>query len=183
MRWRRGTAVAGLAIAAALTGGVAVAASTGTLPIATGRDEGPNPTAVSAASQPHGADGTSAAPTPRGPADTAPNSPNGQGPDATGPAKFGLCNAFASGQGTTNGDKADSVAFQALATAAGGAANVTAFCADATPGSNAPHGEGAPRISSTRGDAPNPNAAHANSASDAHGPPTDPSSKAQSHRP
>jgi len=183
MRWRRRTAVAALAIAAALTGGVAVAASTGTLPIATGRDEGPKPTAASAASHTPGADGKSATPTPLGPADAASNSPNGQGPDATGPAKFGLCNAYTSGQGATNGEKTDSVAFQALATAAGGAGNVAAFCANATPGGNAPHGQGSPLAST--GGAPNANGnagEHASSASDTHGPAADTGGNGTSHR-
>jgi len=50
------------------------------------------------------------------------------GPDATGPAAFGLCNAWAHVQ--TSGQVADkSVAFRNLATAAGGADQITAYCA------------------------------------------------------
>jgi hypothetical protein len=51
------------------------------------------------------------------------------GPDASGPAKAGLCRAWAAGKGRENGGKADSTAFEALAKAAGGADNVAAFCA------------------------------------------------------
>ena len=56
--------------------------------------------------------------------------PSPVGPDVTGPAAVGLCNAFASGQGGTNGGKDNSVAFQNLqqaATAAG--QTVDEFCA------------------------------------------------------
>jgi hypothetical protein len=57
-----------------------------------------------------------------------------QGPDPTGPAKFGLCTAYAAGQGSTHGHKNDSTAFRALAAAAAvEAESVTEFCADATP--------------------------------------------------
>ena len=180
MRWHRRTAVAGLAmVAAGLVGGVAVAAQTGTLPVAGGRDDGPNPTAVSAAA--HGAESASAASTPPVPAsDAASLTANGQGPDATGPAKYGLCKAYTSGQGTTNGGKADSVAFQALATAAGGADNIAAYCADATPGGNAAHGQGTPPVSTRVGGTANE---HGNQSSGAHTPPADPGSNGQSHRP
>lgn len=67
-----------------------------------------------------------------------PASTDAKGPDPTGPAKFGLCTAFAAGQGATNGNKADSTAFQALASAASTAGEtVTEFCAGATPGGRA----------------------------------------------
>ena len=50
------------------------------------------------------------------------------GPDATGPAAFGLCTAW--GHVQTEGQVADkSVAFRNLATAAGGAEKITAYCA------------------------------------------------------
>jgi hypothetical protein len=176
MRWHRRTALAGLAmVAAGLVGGVAVAAQTGTLRVAGGRDDGPDPAAVESAS----ATSTPAAPA----SDAAPTTPNGQGPDATGPARYGLCNAYTSGQGTTNGGKADSVAFQALASAAGGAGNIAAYCASATPGGNAPHGQNSPPAS-TGGRTANQNASeHTNPTSDAHTPPADPASTGQSHRP
>ena len=178
MRWHRPTAVAGLGVALAfLAGGVAVGAATGTLPVAAGRDDGPNPTAASAVAR---APGTNATPGPATPASDAASAPSGQGPDATGPARFGLCNAYASGQGATNGNKLDSVAFQALATAAGGGGNIAAYCADATPGANALHGQGTPAGPTSPA---GPGNDHANPASDAHGPPADPGSNGQGHRP
>jgi hypothetical protein len=50
------------------------------------------------------------------------------GPDATGPAAFGLCTAYthAKAHGTSTGK---AVAFRNLAAAAGGAANIAAYCA------------------------------------------------------
>jgi hypothetical protein len=58
------------------------------------------------------------------------------GPDATGPAAFGLCTAW--GHVQTEGQVADkSVAFRNLATAAGGADKITAYCATVLrPGSS-----------------------------------------------
>ena len=50
------------------------------------------------------------------------------GPDATGPAKHGLCQAWSSGQGGTHGNKNDAVAFQALAKAAGGQSEIADYC-------------------------------------------------------
>jgi hypothetical protein len=58
------------------------------------------------------------------------------GPDATGAAKAGLCQAWQSGQGSTNGKRMDSTAFQALATAAGGADKVAAYCQTSTTASH-----------------------------------------------
>ena len=58
------------------------------------------------------------------------------GPDATGAAKDGLCQAWQSGQGSTNGKRMDSTAFQALATAAGGADKVAAYCQTSTTASH-----------------------------------------------
>ncbi len=121
-------AVLAAATVVGLGGGIAVAASTGSLPIAAGD----HPHTTSTTRPPT----TSAAPAVEDttPPTSATGASNGAGPDATGPAKFGLCTAYSSGEGVTNGDKADSTAFQALATAAGGAANIPSFCADATPG-------------------------------------------------
>jgi hypothetical protein len=51
----------------------------------------------------------------------------GKGPDVTGPAKAGLCNAW-SASGKPKNEKA--TAFADLVTAAGGADKVEAFCAD-----------------------------------------------------
>jgi hypothetical protein len=60
------------------------------------------------------------------------------GPDPTGPAKHGLCTAYAAGQGGQHGAKLDSTAFRALIDAAGAAdQTVEEFCADAAPGGRA----------------------------------------------
>ena len=61
------------------------------------------------------------------------------GPDATGAARAGLCQAWQSGQGDDHRRRMDSVAFQALATAAGGADNIAGYCKDVTAGD---HGQG-----------------------------------------
>ena len=72
------------------------------------------------------------------PSSKSDNSPTG--PDVTGPAKAGLCRAWAAGQGTANGGKADSTAFEALAKAAGGADRIAAFCADVLKPTHEPQG-------------------------------------------
>ena len=59
------------------------------------------------------------------------------GPDATGTAQAGLCRAWQAGQGADHGQKADSVAFQALAEAAGGADHIAAYCQDVAAGASA----------------------------------------------
>jgi hypothetical protein len=76
-------------------------------------------------------------------------SPDGQGresavgPDATGAARAGLCRAWQAGQGGDQGRRMDAVAFQALATAAGGTDNIAGYCKDVTAGSSAgAHGQG-----------------------------------------
>jgi hypothetical protein len=63
------------------------------------------------------------------------------GPDATAAARAGLCRAWQAGQGANNGRRADSVAFQALAAAAGGADHTAAYCEDVTAGADS-HGQG-----------------------------------------
>ena len=50
------------------------------------------------------------------------------GPDASGPAKEGLCRAWQAGQGAGNGKREDSTAFRALAAAAGGVDRIDAYC-------------------------------------------------------
>jgi hypothetical protein len=50
------------------------------------------------------------------------------GPDASGPARRGLCQAWLAGQGDVQGRRADAPAFQALAAVAGGADQVAAYC-------------------------------------------------------
>jgi hypothetical protein len=64
------------------------------------------------------------------------------GPDAMAAARAGLCQAWQSGEGTDHGGREDSVAFRALAAAAGGAEKIDAFCQDATAGSASAHGQG-----------------------------------------
>ena len=64
------------------------------------------------------------------------------GPDATASARVGLCRAWQAGKGADQGQRANSVAFQALAAAAGGADKVAGYCADVTVGSAAANGQG-----------------------------------------
>jgi hypothetical protein len=68
--------------------------------------------------------------------DDAPSSnATAKGPDASGPAAFGLCHAYAAG-----GLDPKSTAFTALADAAKGASNITAYCRTITaPGRSASH--------------------------------------------
>ena len=56
-------------------------------------------------------------------------------------ARAGLCQAWQSGQGTEDGRRADSVAFKALAAAAGGSDKIAAFCQTTTAGSAGLHGQ------------------------------------------
>jgi hypothetical protein len=64
------------------------------------------------------------------------------GPDASGPAKDGLCQAWLAGQGTDHGKREDSPAFRALAAAAGGADKIAAYCQATTPPDSASQGSG-----------------------------------------
>jgi hypothetical protein len=127
-------------------------------------------------------------------ADNTPGHGNGVGPDATGPAAFGLCQAFESGPSTTNPNdgKSHSVAMQNLAKAA--AANngesIAAYCkaVDAAKATKTTDGSEAPEVT----EAPEPtdvpeapetsdtkpanpgqsNAVHGNSTSQGHTPTT-----------
>jgi hypothetical protein len=56
------------------------------------------------------------------------NRSDATGPDATGPAAVGLCRAFTAGEKDQHGNALDSVAFQALATAAGGIDQIEGYC-------------------------------------------------------
>lgn len=59
------------------------------------------------------------------------------GPDASGPAAFGLCNAWANHQAKDNDLPGSSVAFRNLAKAAGGEARIASYCAKVPhPGSS-----------------------------------------------
>jgi hypothetical protein len=63
------------------------------------------------------------------------------GPDAAA-ARAGLCRAWQAGQGADHGKRTESVAFQALVDAAGGADKVAAYCEDVTAGNSAgAHGQ------------------------------------------
>jgi hypothetical protein len=57
-------------------------------------------------------------------------------------ATHGLCQAWQAGEGTDQGARMDSVAFQALAAAAGGSDNIAAYCADVTAGESGEDGQG-----------------------------------------
>jgi hypothetical protein len=118
-----GAAIAGVAVG---LGGTAVVAYTGSLPT----------TAQNLAHTAIGAPVASPAATPKA-------TPTGKatGPDATGPAAFGLCNAWTHHQ--ANGAKpTDSVAFKNLATAAGGEGKIAAYCAKVPHPGNANHPTG-----------------------------------------
>jgi hypothetical protein len=115
-------AAAAAAAAAVTIGGLATAAYAGALP--------------GAAQQV--AHDTIGAPSPR--ASSGPSThPTPVGPNATGPAAFGLCTAYehAKAHGTAS-QKA--VAFRNLAAAAGGAANVDAYCATVPHPGTSPSG-------------------------------------------
>jgi hypothetical protein len=64
------------------------------------------------------------------------------GPDALAAARAGLCRAWQAGQAADRGRQRDSVAFQALVAAAGGADKVAAFCQAATAGGAGTDGQG-----------------------------------------
>jgi hypothetical protein len=64
------------------------------------------------------------------------------GPDAMAAARAGLCQAWQAGQGGDTGRREDSVAFQALAAAAGGAGKIAGFCQATTAGSAGTPGQG-----------------------------------------
>jgi hypothetical protein len=132
-------AAAAALVAALSIGGVAAAAG-GLLPDQASpvADQAPATTGADAAAQ---GLGKAAAANLGGAADAG--SADGQGrasavgPDATGRARAGLCRAWQAGQGADHGQKADSVAFQALVEAAGGADNIAAYCQDVAVGSSA----------------------------------------------
>ena len=109
-----------LAVVALGAGGTAAAAYTSSLP---------DPARQSA----HGAE-----PSPSAAASPSPSASR-VGPDAAGPAAFGLCQAF-----THGGLDAKSTAYASLARAAKGASNIASYCAGvAHPGASASHGAAA----------------------------------------
>jgi hypothetical protein len=90
------------------------------------------------------------------------------GPDASGAARAGLCRAWQAGQGGDHGRRMDSVAFQALVTAAGGADKVAAYCEDVAAGASAEdHGKG-------QGSPPSVSAPPTTVSPPSSGPPADP---------
>jgi hypothetical protein len=119
-------AAAAAAVAAAALGGVAAAAYTSTLPGPAQQfahsvigAPSPQPSHRPGTPQPSHGPGTSQA---------TPARTDAAGPDATGPAAFGLCTAYAHAKAHgTASQKA--VAFRNLAAAAGGAAKIAAYCA------------------------------------------------------
>lgn len=126
--------VAGLALLS--IGGVA-AAATGLAPAAAERAAAPERSAPDIPGKGAHArgeaatvtlpDGAGAAATGKGPSSGKPADHAG-GPDASGPAGQGLCQAWLAGQGDVQGRRDDAPAFQALAAAAGGADQVAAYC-------------------------------------------------------
>jgi hypothetical protein len=129
-------AAAAVAVAAATAlGGVAAAAYTGTLPAPAQQfahgmigAPSPQPSHRPATPQPSHRPGTP---------QVTPARTDAVGPDATGPAAFGLCTAYAHAKahGTASQKKAHgtasqkAVAFRNLAAAAGGPAKIAAYCA------------------------------------------------------
>ena len=68
------------------------------------------------------------------------SSDHAAGPDASGAARHGLCQAWSAGRGDENGKRADSTAFRALAAAAGGPDRIAAYCRE-DAGASATHGQ------------------------------------------
>jgi hypothetical protein len=119
----KAVAVAALAVG---TGGVALAASTGTLPNPLGN----HPTPAASAGQSDSSHGSAASPHPSGSADPS-------------PSLVGLCHAYTAGAASAQGKALDSPAFRALLTAAGGKDNVDSYCTNLL-GTTAKHPTGSP---------------------------------------
>ena len=122
-------AIAALSLVA-IGGGTAVAAAAGVLPalptsVQTGE---PAPTATPTLEGTHTADPT---------ATGTPSPSASKGPDATGPAAFGLCTAF-----TAGGLRSTSVAYSALLGASKAAGSINAYCAPILAAHDATHGHG-----------------------------------------
>ena len=112
---------AAIAVAAVSAGGVALAASTGVLPLNQA---------------------------PENPSHSVPASDHSTGPNATpSPSLVGLCTAFLAGAGEDHGKALENPAFSALVTAAGDPENVDSFCAElgvTEPGADRGSGSGSP---------------------------------------
>lgn len=107
-------AIAALSLVA-IGGGTAVAAANGALPIVPSSETA---TATPTATPTDGATGT-ATPTPS----PTPSASAKKGPDATGPAAFGLCTAY-----TAGGLNSHSVAYASLLKASTSAGSIAAYC-------------------------------------------------------
>ena len=153
----------------ALMGGGVAAAATGSLP---------DPAQRLA----HRMVGAAPSPTDQGRSADHSSAGKAKGPDATGAAMKGLCTAWLAGQGGANGGKNDSVAFQALAAAAGGADKIADFCKDpAHSTGQAQQGQGKPADPSSAGTDRGQSGEHTTAPDDHTGsqPPTDPGSQGQ----
>jgi hypothetical protein len=163
-------AAAAALVAALSLGGVAAAAS-GLLPDQASpvADQAPATTGADAAAHRLG---QAAAATLGGAANAGSAAGQGRasavGPDVTGAARAGLCRAWQAGQGSDHGRRMDSVAFQALVDAAGGADQVAAYCEDVTADASAEdHGKG-------QGSPPSVSAPPTSVSPPSSGPPADP---------
>ena len=125
-------AIAALSLVA-IGGGTAVAAAAGVLPALPTSVQTGDPTAA-ATPTPEGTDTADPAAAPTVAPTGTPSPSASKGPDATGPAAFGLCTAF-----TAGGLHSASVAYTALLGASKAAGSIAAYCApiiaahDATP--------------------------------------------------
>jgi hypothetical protein len=140
------------ALAAAATGGIALAAATNSLPTplqhaAHNAFGAPNvhasghaviPTLPAAAThRSSGAAGTDSS------SDAGTSSSDAPSASAPSPSLVGLCHAYEAGVSTSNGKALDNPAFTVLITAAGGRDNVAAYCATVLP-SDTPSANGSP---------------------------------------
>jgi hypothetical protein len=150
------TTKAAVVAAVVLAGGSAAAATNGSLP-------GPAQQAVAHAMSHVGVS------VPDG-HDTDHGKTTAKGPDAAGPAKYGLCKAWASGSNTGRSHKANAVAFTNLQAAASAAhQSVTDYCKDAVPGepTTPTDGHHGPPVSTPNHGTGNPN--HSPHNSNGHG--------------
>jgi hypothetical protein len=136
---------AAAALVAVLSIGGIAAAATGLLPdkASPSADRAAATTGADAAGHRLGdAAATNTGGSPRAGAGNGQRRDSAVGPDATGAARAGLCRAWQAGQGADHGRREDSVAFQALVHAAGGADKVAAYCQDVLAGHAGAHGKG-----------------------------------------
>jgi len=121
-----------LLVGGVATGGVAYAGSTGRLPgsvthsVATTTSDAPP---GGAAASVGGSASASVKPSGSSPAASPPLVAGSPAPAGADTSLAGLCDAYESGTGSSNGNAADSPRFRSLIAAAGGAGNVDAYCA------------------------------------------------------